>query len=123
MGVRHCGKTRYAITSSACAGNAAHRHRESLHSAEGAGRQCPPLQIEARGHLLRSQQRLARAGELELSCGRGAPYGVTHTHFAIVSGSALASKSPHAASRKSRLAVTSVWSSIIDSESICKGIG
>ena len=54
----------------------------------------PTLQIEARGDLPRSQQRLPLAGELELSCGRGAPYGVTHTHFAIVSGSALASKSP-----------------------------
>ena len=58
------------------------------------GRQYPPLQIEARGHLPRSQQRLPRAGELELSYSRGAPYGVTHAQFAIVSGSALASKSP-----------------------------
>jgi hypothetical protein len=53
----------------------------------------PPLRIEARGHLPQSQQRLPRAWELELSYSRGAPYGVTHAQFAIVSGSALASKS------------------------------
>jgi hypothetical protein len=57
--------------------------------------------LRRRANLPRSQQRLPRAGQLELSYSRlelsyscGAPYGVTHTHFAVASGSALASKSP-----------------------------
>src|ERR1700738_3667680 len=50
---------------------------------------CHVVGLDERGAIVRR-----RAGELELSCGRrGAPYGVTHTHFAIVSGSALAFKS------------------------------
>jgi len=43
-----------------------------------------------------------------------APYGVTHTHFAVASGSAFESKFPYSASRKSGLGVASVWSSIIE---------
>jgi len=43
--------------------------------------------FEARVTLPGSQQRLPRAGKWN-SCGRGTPYGVTYTHFAIVSRSA-----------------------------------
>jgi hypothetical protein len=47
----------------------------------------------------------------------GTPYGVTHTHFAIVPRSALGSKSPMILRDKIRLAVASVWSFIFEIES------
>jgi len=67
-------------------------HRETLHvdkvregSAALAGKRLGGF--EARVTLPGSQQRLPRAGKWN-SCGRGTPYGVTYTHFAIVSRSA-----------------------------------
>jgi hypothetical protein len=86
-----------ATTSSACVGNAAH-------SAGGAGGfpkrplplACAHHRVEradrgpwhvSRTTLPGSPQRLPRPGI-------GTPYGVTHTHFAIVPRSALGSKSP-----------------------------
>jgi hypothetical protein len=40
-------------------------------------------------------------------------YGVTHTHFAVVSGIALASNCESAASRKYRPGIASIWTLII----------
>jgi hypothetical protein len=57
------------------------------------GRAAPPLQgsdrvvLRCGSPLPGSQQRLPRAGKWN-SCGRGTPYGVTYTHFAVVSRSA-----------------------------------
>jgi hypothetical protein len=86
--------------------------KKKIHEA-AAGRQ---LCREATAAVLRrgvtlpgSQQRLPRARELELG-GRGAPYGVTHTHFAIVSRSALVSKFRRCCKQNIRLAVASFWS-------------
>jgi hypothetical protein len=160
----HCGKAPCGITSSARAGNAAHRlsrrggasgvprrprrgacahhrvertDRDARHEVrstrsratsstkppptaaprEPARRQRPgrwrrPLQrsdrggFEARVTLPGSQLRLPRAGNWN-SGGRGTPYGVTHTHFALVSRSAPVSKFRRCCKQNIRLAVAS----------------
>jgi len=55
---------------------------------------------------LPGSERLLRTGNWN-SGGRGTPYGVTHTHFAIVSHSALVSKSRRCCKQNIRLAVES----------------
>jgi hypothetical protein len=63
---------------------------------------------QARVTLPGSQLRLPRAGNRN-SGGRGTPYGVTHTHFALVSRSAPVSKSRRCCKQNIRLAVASFW--------------
>jgi len=65
---------------------------------QSAGRQRRPCReataaVLRRGSPFRDQSSGCRAPGNWNSGGRGTPYGVTHTHFAIVSRSALASKS------------------------------
>ena len=64
------------------------RHHENPHGdkvleGSAAFAEKRPPRFEARATFPGSQQRLPRAGNWN-SCGRGTPYGVTHTHFAIV---------------------------------------
>jgi hypothetical protein len=94
---------------------AADRRTARACTATKCGKAAPPLQgsdcggFEARVTLPGSQQRLPRAGNWN-SGGRGTPYGVTHTHFAIVSRSASVSKSRRYCKHNIRLAVASFWS-------------
>jgi hypothetical protein len=113
-------KARYAITSPACAGNAMHRHRESLHSGEGAGKQCRRCGLR-RGATFRELNSVCRAPgtwNSHIAVEHPTVLPMRNLQLCLVAHSHLSPN--HAVRRKSRLAVTSAWSSIIDSESICK---
>jgi hypothetical protein len=82
---------------------------------QSAGKQRRPCReataaVLRRGSPFRDHSSVCRALGNWNSGGRGTPYGVTHTHFAIVSRSASVSKSRRYCKHNIRLAVASFWS-------------
>jgi len=82
---------------------------------QSAGRQRRPCReataaVLRRGSPFRDHSSVCRALGNWNSGGPGTPYGVTHTHFAMVSRSASVSKSRRYCKHNIRLAVASFWS-------------